>query len=472
MEREKEAFNQERKEEQMRTENVVREMVADMTDAQLLENLLAYKDIIDVQFAIRLITEQNIDGFQGNYFIPNMNDEEMKQYILNITQNSDSRNTNHIELLLANDAFIQGLYALNLNDEDFSRLLVDLNVAFLTTLMMDLNNISTDQLLTQQAYLDKVMESLNNYAAFINEELEKNYESAFLTYGEVVRIYESTREKAENDRTEHDKQRQDLLELIKTVEALILEQNNESIDKQTEFQNSVVTLQSRHLDLQMAMIRLNYLKMHIHDQELRLLMMVDSEDYELWVNDIKNAYAELKELERKILLSNDNIAEDKQTAAYRTNQDINQLIADKETRYSEDHTKQNQIAEEAVNIERSASDIYQEKLDKAKQQINANRAFLDQLERREINHNEASANKLGEQFPEGVTEENYVTTDEDGLVVEVKTRRIVVINGVGNVYVRYSNRYGVTYTKNGVSITEYQWTKETQNAKLPKYKVN
>lgn len=472
MEREKEAFNQERKEEQMRTENVVREMVADMSDAQLLENLLAYKDIIDVQFAVRLITEQNIDGFQGNYFIPNMNDEEMKQYILNITQNSDNRNTQHIELLLANDAFIQGLYALNLNDEDFSRLLVDLNVAFLTTLMMDLNNVSTDQLLTQQAYLDRVMESLNNYAAFINEEIEKNYESAFLTYGEVVRIYESSREQAENDRTEHDNQRQDLLELIKTVEELIIEQNNQSIANQTEFNNSVVNIQSRHLDVQMAMIRLNYLKMHIHDQELRLLMMVDSDDYELWVNDIKNAYAELKELERKIQQSNDNIAEDKQTAAYRTNQDINQLIADKETKYSEDHTKQNQITEEAVNIERKTADTYQDRLENAKQQINTNRAFLDQLERREMNYNEAAANQLGQQFPEGVTEENYVTTDEDGLVVEVKTRRIVVINGVGNVYVRYSNRYGVTYTKNGVSITEYQWTKETQNAKLPKYKVN
>jgi hypothetical protein len=94
------------------------------------------------------------------------------------------------------------------------------------------------------------------------------------------------------------------------------------------------------------------------------------------------------------------------------------------------------------------------------------------LERRELVFNDAAANALGQQFPEGVTEENFVNKDEDGLVVEVKTRRIVVINGVGNVYVRFSNKYGVTYTKNGVSITEYQWIKETQNAKLPKYKVN
>jgi hypothetical protein len=158
--------------------------------------------------------------------------------------------------------------------------------------------------------------------------------------------------------------------------------------------------------------------------------------------------------------------------AYRNTQDINQMIADKETAYSEDHDKQNQITSDVVQIERSTGDAYQEKLDEAKRKINENRVFLDQLERRELVFNDAAANALGQQFPEGVTEENFVNKDEDGLVVEVKTRRIVVINGVGNVYVRFSNKYGVTYTKNGVSITEYQWIKETQNAKLPKYKVN
>lgn len=472
MERESEAFNQEKKEEQMRTENAVRTMVEDMTDAQLLENLLAYKDIIDVQFAIRNISEEYIDGVQGNYRIPNMNDEEIKQYLLNITQNTDGNSLSHLELLLTNEAFIQGLYNLALNDPDFSRLLVDLNVAFLTTLMLDLDNVSNEQLQSQQAYLDKVLESLNNYAEFINTETQQNYESAFGIHGQVEQIYESTNTRSEQDRQAHDQQRQELLELIKSVEALIVDQNNDAIDKKTEYQNTVADLQANHIDMQLAMLRLNYLKMHMNDQELKALMLYGTEEYDLWVNDIKNAYAELKELERKIQQANDQIAEDKQTLAYRNTQDINQMIADKETAYSEDHDKQNQITSDVVQIERSTGDAYQEKLDEAKRKINENRAFLDQLERRELVFNDAAANALGQQFPEGVTEENFVIKDEDGLVVEVKTRRIVVINGVGNVYVRFSNKYGVTYTKNGVSITEYQWTKETQNAKLPKYKVN
>jgi hypothetical protein len=233
MERESEAFNQEKKEEQMRTENAVRTMVEDMTDAQLLENLLAYKDIIDVQFAIRNISEEYVEGVQGNYRIPNMNDEEIKQYLLNITQNTDGNSLGHLELLLTNEAFIQGLYNLALNDPDFSRLLVDLNVAFLTTLMLDLDNVSNDQLQSQQAYLDKVLESLNNYAEFINDETQQNYESAFDIHGQVVQIYESTNTRSEQDRQAHDEQRQELLELIKSVEALIVDQNNDAIDKKT-----------------------------------------------------------------------------------------------------------------------------------------------------------------------------------------------------------------------------------------------
>ncbi len=472
IERENDAFTQERKEEQMRTENIVREMMGDMSDAQLIENLLAYKDIIDIQFALRLISEQYIEGVQGNYRIPHMNDEEMKQYLLNITQNSDDRSLNHLEALLSNDAFVQGLYKLYTSDEDFSRLLVDLNVAFLTTLMMNLDNVSTDQLLTQQAYLDRVMESLNNYAEFINEETQTNQATAMGIHAQVGQIYESTSARSEEDRLLHDVERQELLNLIREVEALIIDHNNQSIDNQTQFHNSVVTLQAKHLEVQLALMRSNYLRMHLHDQELKALMQYGTEDYDLWISDIKNAYSELKEIERLVLMENDRISEDKQNRAYRNTQDINQMIAERESTYKEDHTKQNEITEDVVQIERGSADAHQTNLETAKRKINENRAYLDQLERREIVFNESAANALGQQFPEGVTEENYVINDDDGLVAEVKTRRIVVINGVGNVYVRYSNRYGVTYTKNGVSITEYQWTKETQNAKLQKYKVN
>jgi len=472
MERERETFLREKKEQQLLTEIVVREILADITDAQLLENLLAYKDLIDMQFAIRTILEQNVEGVQGNYLIPNMNEEEINKYLLSITQNSDNRSLNHIELLLNNDAFVQDLYKKYYSDEDFSRILIDLNASFITMLMLDLDNVSSEQLLSQQEYLGAVLESLNDYAEFINTETQNNYEAAMGIHSEVQKIYESTREQSEQDQATHDAQRQDLLVLIKSVEQLLVEQNNQAIENQVNFQQSVVNLQSKQLEVQLALLRNNYLKLHLTDQELKSLMLYNTSDFELWLSDIKNAYYELKEIERLVLRENDRINEENQNIAYNNIKDINQLIKDKETKNSEDHTQQNAIAQNVVQIERTSGDAYQENLDKARQNINDNRAMLDKLDRREMTFNEATANALGEQFPEGVTEENYVILDDDGLVVEVKTRRIVVINGNGSVFMRYKNRYGVTFTKNGVSITEYLWTKETQNAKLPKYKVN
>jgi epidermal growth factor receptor substrate 15 len=470
--RDKEAFTEERKDEQMRTENLVREKVTNMTEAQLIENLLAYKDIIDIQFKIRTINEDYIEGVKGNFLIPNMNDEEMKRYLLGITRNTDGLSLNHIESLLSNDQFINSLIGSKSNNTDLSRVLVNLNVAFITTLMLDLDNVSVENLESQNVYLNRVLESLNNYAEFINDETRRNNSSAVDMSKRVESIYESTRERAENNRNEQDKKMQELLERIQSVETLIIDQNNQSTENQTQFHKSVSTLQANHLDVQMALIRLNYLKTHSHDQKLKQLMLYDSEDFELWENDIKNALAELRELERQIQIANDNITADTQAKAYLNIEDINKIIAEKEAKYSDDNTRQTEIAGEVSTIERSSADSRQEQLNNVKKQINQNRAFLDQLERKEIIFNEAAANMLGEQFPEGVTEENFVIKDNEGLVIEVKTRRIVVVKGAGNVYLRHSNRYGVTYSKNGVSITEYQWIKETQNAKLPKYKVN
>ena len=88
----------------------------------------------------------------------------------------------------------------------------------------------------------------------------------------------------------------------------------------------------------------------------------------------------------------------------------------------------------------------------------------------DINVNEIDQemqNKIGKEFPEGVTEEVYEYKDADGLLEKFVVRRIVVINGVGYVYEKIQTRYGVTsYTKNGDGITEYQWDSETNNGDL------
>jgi hypothetical protein len=89
---------------------------------------------------------------------------------------------------------------------------------------------------------------------------------------------------------------------------------------------------------------------------------------------------------------------------------------------------------------------------------------------KDININEIDEkmkNALGSQFPEGMTEEVYTNLDEDGLMVSYVVRRVVVRNGVGNVYEKVQTKFGTTsYSCNGVGITEYDFQDQTQAADL------
>jgi epidermal growth factor receptor substrate 15 len=79
------------------------------------------------------------------------------------------------------------------------------------------------------------------------------------------------------------------------------------------------------------------------------------------------------------------------------------------------------------------------------------------------------ANTLGQEYPEGVSQESFTQSDENGLMTSIITRRVVVINGQGNVYVRTQTLNSITYTKNGEASTEYVWQKETQSSKLERH---
>jgi epidermal growth factor receptor substrate 15 len=96
------------------------------------------------------------------------------------------------------------------------------------------------------------------------------------------------------------------------------------------------------------------------------------------------------------------------------------------------------------------------------------RKLIEQFGKHEIKFDDKVANALGSQYPEGVSQESFEQLDEDGLLKAMVTRRVVVINGYGQVYVRTQTLTNTTYSKNGQPSSEHIWHKETSDAKLVK----
>jgi hypothetical protein len=165
-------------------------------------------------------------------------------------------------------------------------------------------------------------------------------------------------------------------------------------------------------------------------------------------------------------------ADDKTKDIYLTKKTVSNIEEGVSKSTDEEGAKQVANNEQLKDAVKDIEDKRTEDVQKDKKKQLEIKKLLDNLDGKGIRFSESVANTLAEEFPEGVTEQNFTINDDDGLLIEMKTRRIVVKNGRGDVYVRSSTKYGTTYTKNGEAVTEYVWQRDTQDAKLVRHTTN
>lgn len=132
----------------------------------------------------------------------------------------------------------------------------------------------------------------------------------------------------------------------------------------------------------------------------------------------------------------------------------------------DEQTKQNY--EDVKGLEASVDKNELERQKQSKDSKMEMQDLVNKLENNTIAFSPKIANTIGDEFPEGVSQENYVRKDKDGIPVRIVTRRFVVSEGHGDIYIRIQSRNGITYSKNGEPITEESWIRGTEDAKLVK----
>ncbi|MFN5417224.1 MAG: hypothetical protein ACK5B9_09220 [Flavobacteriia bacterium] len=184
------------------------------------------------------------------------------------------------------------------------------------------------------------------------------------------------------------------------------------------------------------------------------------------INDQKAIHAEIDGLDKnsKIAYSEKELSDDEQRA--NTKNDVNNTAISTSSENIIKASKVEGNISEVQNVATESAKKQNEEELLKKQNLENSQVSLNKISSKEMKYDDKVANSLGSTYPEGVSQEVFNQKDENGLLVAVVTRRIVVKAGYGQIYVRTQSLNGTTYSKNGEPSSEFIWQKETQDAKL------
>ena len=470
LEKEKALFEMDRGEAQQEVAEEVKTLMKSQSDKDAVDNLFEYAELLRAEAYTRQVEIEKEDIYQVKTHIPKANEAELKS------------RTYEIEQKLRNDAMDetrvqQETRSLVVNVEDKhtdfqkeDKRVVDANEAVLRGFKKDIKSKSDEELVKEYDEIQRLIRALENETTSIsasNEELiaiSKDIDSKVIAVNKEItdRVRQKTLENYDE---------------TKAIESKIIaaskELNEDNIKRDGDRLANVETVKTLvNTNDDVNVKRQESKKSDLLDTKKKVSQI--AEEHELEVSEKVEKREEIvqtvKTLDKK---QGDHVSQkglEKEKDLLLTKQSVSNIEEGVRKEKVKEDEKQLDNTIVITETKKELEDLSAEEFEQKKKKTLEVNKLLEQLDTKGIRFSESVANALGEEFPEGVTEQNFSINNDEGLLIEMKTRRIVVKNGRGDVYVRSSNKYGTTYTKNGAAIAEYVWQRDTQDAKLVRHK--
>lgn len=298
------------------------------------------------------------------------------------------------------------------------------------------NNIKDKNLEAAKLQLDnaKQMDDLSHGLAVKATENNQNQIDQQLNAAGSIEKINTTLKSKEKDIDEN--QQDATLQMSNLSSNIAVNQKEQNANNSSEILNRAAQLKNIETQIKINDAKVegegseNAVKVLALEDEIQLSQKKEQDNIQA---NQSNAISSLSELETQIAVKNNN-------ASAAAQSDVN-VMDELKTSLSVQQKAQEQSSQNSS----MNNMIAMENISKPKQET----------------ENVGPPNEVGQAYPEGVTEEYFTRKNSRGDVTAFITRRIVVNNGHGDVYVKTRANSMTTYTKNGTAITEISYEQQS-----------